>query len=868
MVACSTCLRPDNIVWTADKPGVIFNDTTLTCPKIRFPEPGSYVLNAAGNDVCGEEFSIPINVRVRDGTALEIDISEIDTICTTEAPIALLDYVSRPDNVDRITGPGVADYIFNPSLVEGKVDIEVVDSCGKVYPLQFLVIPQERYTGEDFIICEGDQIDLFAVQEAEYTGTGVKDNIFRSQGLSTGVYKIRFNSQTFCGGKDSFNIVVQEYPKAGFVAVTDTCAGDAGAVYAGLEPITFENRSTARVVSYSVLETGKQEAGRDRVRFQFREPGEYTIQQVVAFPNGVCTDTATQRITVLFPPELDFSAQMDSTACDSLNILFSVGEQPDNYTYEWSFTSTDKSTLAMPTVDIIRPLAPAVLGAEAAVSNACYTTQDTFGVVLPLRFRVSFDILNDNNTVCSDDTIWLSNTSVNASDYRVTYPDGRQQTALPEYLVIRNTGEDVLRYPIKLRGSNQSCPDEEAIDTVYILPIETEAAFGLNYDDVCSQADVILDNSSTPGALTFVHWGDGSSPQFIDEQESLRHGYVVDRDTTFRIMLVARLCGIDTFYHDITVRPSPNSAFSLLADESNCIDKDMYFLPADGDDAYGLEWSFGDGDYSQQPYPTHRYAEPGSYMTHLEATSSNGCSTVDSLLVNIGEYNGADMDFTVPPTICTFASFPMEMRAPTTGYTINYGNGIISPTPVEAPYFEQGQFTMNLRATSANGCSVDSSMIVRVYPGFDAEIRTSTLDTFVELGDELDLSVKVFPPRNIREVLWEGDSIANPYSPYTRAQPINDGFYTIQLEDEHGCTAEDSMRVRVIKNYESRIYVANAFSPNGDGFNDRFHLDAKDNTVDKIATFRVMSRFGGDCLRRIQRSTRQRQSRMGRSPRR
>lgn len=836
---------PDNIVWSSNKPGVIFNDSTITCPKVRFPEVGQYVLTARGNDVCGESFSIPIKVRVRDGTELEIDITNIDTICTTEAPIALLDYVSRPDNVDSITGPGVADFIFYPSLVEGNIDVTVVDSCGKAYPLQFLVIPQERYTGEAFVICEGDQIDLFAEQPGEYTGTGVKENVFRSKGLSIGVYKIKFNSLTFCGGLDSLNIVVQEFPKASFQIVTDTCAGDEAAVYAGLQPLTVENRSTARVICYEVLETGKKECDRDRARFTFREPGTYTIQQVVAFPNGQCTDTTTQTIQVLFPPVLDFTAEVDSSTCDSLSILFSVGPQPEGWMYEWSFTTTDMSTLATPVVELIRPLAPEVLGVEASLTNACYTTEDTFEVVLPLRFQVSFDILNDNNTVCSDDTIWLSNTSVNATDFRVTYPDGRQQTQLPEFLVIRNTGKQVLKYPIKLKGSNVSCPDEFLVDTVYVLPITTVAAFGLNYDNICSQADVTLDNSSTPGALTFVYWGDGSSPQFIDEQESLLHSYDVDRDTTFRIMLIARLCGIDTFFSEITVRPSPDAAFSLLAEEANCVDKAINFLPAAGDDAFGLEWSFGDGENSQQPYPQHRYGEPGNYIAYLEATSTNGCSSIDSIMVNIGEYNGQALDFTLAANACTFGPFPIDFRSPESGLTIDYGNGTVSPTPVDQPYFEPGTYKLNLQATSANGCSIDSSMKVRVYPDFDAEIQTSTRDTFVELGDYLDLSVKVTPPRNIQEVLWQGDSVVNPYAPYTRAQPINDGFYTIELLDEYGCTATDSMRVRVIKDYDSRIYAPNAFSPNEDGFNDRFNLDVKANTVAGIPYMRVMSRFGG-----------------------
>jgi gliding motility-associated-like protein len=836
---------PDNIRWTADKPGVGISDSLATCPKLTFPTPGEYVMTASGSDVCGEVFNIPINIRVRDGTQLEIDITDIDTICTTEAPIALLDYVSRPDNVSRIVGPGVANNIFTPSLVEGVVNIDVIDSCGAIYPLEFTVIPQERYEGENFVICEGESIDLFAVQEADYTGTGVTDNVFTSVGLTTGVYRIGFNSRTFCGGQDSLTITVQEFPEAAFEIITETCEGGAaGATYAGLEPIYLENRSSARVICYEILETGKKECGRDKARFQFRKPGTYTLQQVVAFPDGVCNDTTRQTIEVLFPPSMDFAFTMDSTACDSLDIAFSVGEQPTGTTYDWAFTSTDRSTEAEPVIDLLRPLAPDVLGVEVGVSNACYTTEDTFGVVLPLRFRVSFDVLNDNNTVCSDDTIFLSNTSVNAFNYRVTYPDGRQTTELPRTLVLRNTNEQVMKYPVTLEGSNISCPDERATDTIYVLPITTEAAFGINYDDVCSEAEITLDNSSTPGALTFVHWGDGSTPQLIDELESIKHTYRVDRDSVFKIDLVARLCGVDTFSHTVKVRPTPDASFDFVADEANCIGKNMSFAALAPEGVFGMEWDFGDGTLSQEMSPNHVYDQAGTYTVSLQATSSNGCIDVDTFALDIGEYDGQDMDFTMPATVCTNTPFAIEWRAPLTNVWFDYGNGIAGPAPVEAPYGETGDFMMRITATSANGCTTDSVRMVKVFPGFDVTIKTAQQDTFVDLGDKLDLSVQVTPPRNITEVHWEGDSIVRPASAYTSAIPMNDGFYTVSLSDQHGCTAQDSMRVRVIKNYGDRIFVPNVFSPNDDGFNDYFGIDAKESTVKAVRNMRVLARSG------------------------
>ncbi len=839
---------PDDIRWSTTQPGVTIVNPNSPYPKLTFDAIGMYTLTATGLDACGESYAIPVEVRVRDGSELEIDISSVDTVCSTVAPIDLLNFITKVGNVRSITGKGVVNNVFDPSVNVGNTPIMVTDSCGTEYPLSIFVIAQERYEGTNIEICKGDYIDLYALQAGEYTGTGVKNNFFESVDLEVGSYTVLFHSLTFCGGTDSLTVRVQEFPRADFAIVTDYC-GDPDSpktdkVYAGLDPINVENRSTARTLCYEVLETGTQSCNREQARFVFTEPGVYTIQQVVAFPGGQCTDTTTQRLEVLFPPELNFFADMDSSVCDSLRIAFSAGNHPPEWGYNWSFKGSDKSSKSNPVLDLIRPLAPEVLDVKVGVTNACYTTEDSFGVVLPLRFRISYDVLNDNNTVCSDDTIFLSNTSVNAFNYQVTYPDGRRTTQLPRTLTIKNTGKDVLRYPIQLAGSNVSCPDESITDTIYVLPITTEAAFGLNYDDVCAAAEIQLDNSSTPGALTFVNWGDGSTPQFIDDLERLAHAYDVDRDSTFEISLTARLCGLDTFRHSITVRPSPKASFEVLAAEVNCVDKEMIFIPTNGYNAYGVTWDFGDGSYSHDEEVQHAFANPGGYTVKMEVFSDNGCTAVDSALVEIGAYNGAPLDFTMPRSVCERSPFDLQITSPLTGWDINYGNGMVSDVPLAVPYHAQGSYQMVMKATSENGCSVDSSTIIKVVEGFTAEIQTTQTDTILSLGELLDLSVHLSPPRNIRELLWTGDSIVSPSSAYTSAQPLDDGFYGISLVDAHGCVASDSIRVRVEKDYRGRVFAPNVFTPNGDGFNEFFGLNIKDNTVRSIRSLKIVSRIG------------------------
>ncbi|MEM9824266.1 MAG: gliding motility-associated C-terminal domain-containing protein [Bacteroidota bacterium] len=67
--------------------------------------------------------------------------------------------------------------------------------------------------------------------------------------------------------------------------------------------------------------------------------------------------------------------------------------------------------------------------------------------------------------------------------------------------------------------------------------------------------------------------------------------------------------------------------------------------------------------------------------------------------------------------------------------------------------------------------------------------------------------------------------------------------YVIEALNEQGCLATDSLKLTVLAE-ELRIYIPNAFSPNGDGTNDFFTVFSFEQTVSAISSMRVFNRWG------------------------
>jgi gliding motility-associated-like protein len=101
------------------------------------------------------------------------------------------------------------------------------------------------------------------------------------------------------------------------------------------------------------------------------------------------------------------------------------------------------------------------------------------------------------------------------------------------------------------------------------------------------------------------------------------------------------------------------------------------------------------------------------------------------------------------------------------------------------------------------------------------------------------------------DVLDAGPGMASyRWSPGDTTQSIviqEEGMYIVEMESQLGCTGRDSIYIKLTSEEipEFEIYVPNAFSPNGDGINDKFMISSNSLNIQHL-TLNIYDRWGGE----------------------
>lgn len=249
-----------------------------------------------------------------------------------------------------------------------------------------------------------------------------------------------------------------------------------------------------------------------------------------------------------------------------------------------------------------------------------------------------------------------------------------------------------------------------------------------------------------------------------------------------------------------------------------------------GEGPYGFSWS------NMQTGPIISSLEAGVYT--LSVTDANGCVRTDQVTLVAPPAIGYAVIFN-DPTCDGFETGSIELDS-VTGGTAPYLMALGGETPDTFYVYSdllEGTYTATL--VDGNGCRVDTTQSItapQIPIIFPWEPTSTTLGCDVVIPTLIN-DIRVASIRWVDPLMTlDCDTCLRP-----RALPFNESLYVLTVTSEDGCSTTDSLTVTVIKNRD--VYLPTAFSPNGDGVNDRFIINPG-KAVFSVASLRVFGRWG------------------------
>jgi gliding motility-associated-like protein len=235
--------------------------------------------------------------------------------------------------------------------------------------------------------------------------------------------------------------------------------------------------------------------------------------------------------------------------------------------------------------------------------------------------------------------------------------------------------------------------------------------------------------------------------------------------------------------------------------------------------------------------------QPDTYVFTV-TNIDNGCRSTDEVVLtsNIAEISAEAL---VSQVSCGGTNDGAIAVGPVSGgqdpYTFSINGG---------PFITQPQFTglapgaYTVAVMDVNGCetSLDLTLEAPAEVQVMLDAQTGGNPPVINLGDSLLLRVLVnIPQQNIDAVVWKPQIPGCDECLETYVRPGATETYSVTVFDINGCSGSALLTVFVEQRFN--IFIPNAFSPNDDGINDLFMIQAG-NEVESVISFNILDRWG------------------------
>lgn len=469
---------------------------------------------------------------------------------------------------------------------------------------------------------------------------------------------------------------------------------------------------------------------------------------------------------------------------------FSVGDQ-----FFWDFGDGTTSTEFEPVHTYNDPGVYTIMmiASDELSCNLADTSIFVITISTPVDYYPSFEYTMD----CATMSVTTNNTTgYDFLQYIWNMGDG---TVLEGQNIVHNYNAPGT-YQVSLLAIDNGCDsDEEAVQPVIIFN-EVVAVIPPADLEGCAPFTASLTNSQ-PGAMYTWDFGDGSP---LIAGNTVSHQYT--QPGTYTLTLFADgidgCTGSDQATTTVNViAPPPIDAAFAVNQTDECVLLLMEGTNLSTGDDVTYVWSFGDGSFSSQTDVQHSYSQPGTYTITL---------TVQDMVC--GHTDQASSQVTLIDQI--------DLLLPPNKFICHYDDGVIlqpvDPGPNTSYHWSTGETTASIYVNNPGEYEVTAFFNNCEY--------THTIQ--VDRGQMRTVYRELKFCEGSNEYLEIPHYGGSWYSWCTgeTTQGItieNGGEYCYQYLDDQGCVQEGYISA-TLSDFNARVFVPNAFSPNNDGINDAF----------------------------------------------
>ncbi len=282
--------------------------------------------------------------------------------------------------------------------------------------------------------------------------------------------------------------------------------------------------------------------------------------------------------------------------------------------------------------------------------------------------------------------------------------------------------------------------------------------------------------------------------------------------------------GCGTITRDTTIILNTVPSISITGNSTVCVNTtETYSVPLQTGVTYSWNLVNGLGTPTSGTGNTTNITWNTAGTDSIVFTATNSCGTATSKLeVIVGEINfTATLDDSV---LCIGDNFNYNVTGTYGALTVNFGDGNSSTTATGShSYTSAGNYTVEFIATQGS-CSDTIKKNVLVYAPPTLSISANPNPSFLPTVPTISAN-----PNNADTLIY---SFGSGYNSITQTGtfssvtvPYNQpGQYTVFVyaSNQGGCSVSDS--VTVIIEEGVKIFLPNAFTPNGDGINDFYEI--------------------------------------------